>query len=124
MSLLLQKKGFTLVELLIAVFILSVSIAGVLLLFTQSILSTEYAWDKTTATNHAEGILEEMQLRETLSEVVNTDWIGWAEKQGFNILPQESVEIHFEDPAADPLDIQVTVKWIRKLRKSQVSLRT
>lgn len=118
------NKGFSLVELLLAVFILSVSIAGVLLLFSQSILSTEYAWDKTMATSHAEGILEEMQLRDTLTEVATADWAGWAVKQGFNTLPDEVITIFFADAVADPLDIQVTVNWIRKQRDSQVTLRT
>jgi prepilin-type N-terminal cleavage/methylation domain-containing protein len=117
-------KGFTLVELLLAVFILSVSIAGVLLLFTQSILSTEYAWDKTVATSHAEGVLEQMQLRETLSEIAVADWVGWAEQQGFNTLPNETIQIVFANAKADPLDIQVTVNWVRKQRNSQVTLRT
>ena len=118
------RKGFTLVELLLAVFILSVSIVGILLLFSQSIISTEYAWDKTLAVSQAEGILEEMQLKNTLSEVTNTDWVSWARNQGLSTLPGESFNIVFTDPAADPLDIQVTVHWVRKQRNSQVTLKT
>ena len=119
-----ENKGFTLVELLVAVFILSVSIVGTLLLFSQSILSTEYAWDKTIAVSHAEGVLEAMQLKNTLSEVTNTDWVSWARNQGLSTLPGESFNIAFTDPAADPLDIQVTVHWVRKQRNSQVTLKT
>lgn len=76
------------------------------------------------ATSHAEGILEEMQLRDTLTEVTTADWVGWAKKQGFNTLPDEVINISFTDAVADPLDIQVTVNWIRKQRDSQVTLRT
>ena len=124
MALLRKNKGFTLVELLLAVFILSTSIVGILLLFSQSIISTEYAWDKTIAVSHAEGILEEMQLKNTLTEVSNTDWVAWAAGQGFNTLPAESFAIAFLDPAADPLEIQVTVNWVRKQRKGQVTFKT
>jgi len=119
-----RNKGFTLVELLLAVFILSVGIVGVLLLFTQSILSTEYAWDKTVAVSHAENILEEMQLKNTLNEITNVDWASWAVNQGFNTLPSESFNITFTDPATDPLEIQVAVNWIRKQRNSQIALKT
>ena len=118
------NKGFTLVELLLAVFILSVSIVGVLLLFSQSMLSTEYAWDKTIAVSHAEGVLEAMQLKNNLTDITTADWPQWAENQGFNTLPEESLEVLFTNAAADPLAIQVTVYWVRKERKSQVVLTT
>ena len=124
MILLKQNKGFTLVELLLAVFILSVGIVGILLLFSQSILSTEYAWDKTVAVSHAEGVLEAMQLKDSLSEITLTDWKNWAENQGFNTLPGESLTVNFINPSVDPLEIQVTVNWIRKQRKGQVTLKT
>ena len=119
-----QSTGFTLVELLLAVFILSTSIVGILLLFSQSMLSTEYAWDKTVATSHAENILEEMQLKESLSEITNGDWNNWVRAQGLDTLPGESIDVLFANPAADPLDIQVTVNWVRKKRNAQVILRT
>jgi len=119
-----RNKGFTLVELLLAVFILSSSIVGILLLFSQSMISTEYAWDKTMAVSHAEGILEEMQLKKTLADITNTDWLGWAAHQGLSTLPGESLTISFIDPVADPLDIQVTVNWIHKQRGLQVTLKT
>jgi len=119
-----QNKGFTLIELLFAVFILSTSIVGVLLLFSQSLLSTEYAWDKTVAVSHAENILEEMQLKDTLSEIAHGDWTNWARAHGFDTLPQESIRVSFTDPAADPLDIEVAVNWVRKNRNAQVVLRT
>lgn len=119
-----ENKGFTLVELLLAVFILSTSIVGILLLFSQSILSTEYAWDKTIAISHVEATLEEMQLKDTLTEITTTNWADWAIHQGFDTLPEESLDVSFFDTAADPLDIKVTVSWVRKQRKGEVTFRT
>ena len=119
-----KNKGFTLVELLLAVFILSVGIVGIMAMFSQSILSTEYAWGKTIAVSHAEGVLEAMQLKDTLTEVTTTNWPQWAESQGFNTLPSESLEVVFADPNEDPLEIKVTVNWVHKQRKMQVTLTT
>ena len=42
-----RNKGFTLVELLIAVLILVVTIGGVLLLYVTSMISSQLAWDTT-----------------------------------------------------------------------------
>lgn len=120
----LQKNGFTLIEVLLAVFILSVGISAVLMLYTSSMLSAANAWDMTVATSNAEHMLEEMQARSSLADIVHTDWARWAEDHGLNTLPQEAFSIDFADPTSDPLNIQITVSWQRKLRTNQVILKT
>jgi prepilin-type N-terminal cleavage/methylation domain-containing protein len=119
-----RNKGFTLVELLLAVFILSVGIVGIMLLFSQSIISTEYAWGKTIAVSHAEQVLETMQLMDTLNEVTAMDWRLWADSQRLYSLPSESLAVSFANPSDDPLIIQVTINWVHKQRKMQVTLNT
>ena len=120
----LQNKGFTFIELLLAVFILSVGISAVLMLYTSSMLSAANAWDMTMATSNAEHMLEEMQARGSLADIVNTDWPQWAADHGLNTLPAEALSIAFADPASDPLNIQITVSWQRQLRTSQIILKT
>lgn len=120
----LRNKGFTFIELLLAVFILSVGISAVLMLYTSSMLSAANAWDMTVATANAEHMLEEMQTRNSLADIVNTDWTMWAGAHGLNTLPKESFSIDFADPAGDPLNVQITVRWQRKLRTNQVILKT
>ncbi len=118
------NKGFTFIEVLLAVFILSVGISAVLMLYTSSMLSAATAWDMTVATSNAEHMLEEMQARESLSDIVNTDWAHWAQDQGLNTLPKETFSVAFADPAGDPLNIQITVNWERKLKTNQIVLKT
>jgi len=119
-----KRHGFTLVELLLAVLILAGAVGGVLLLYTTSMVSSQLAWDTTVAVSHAEHILEEMQSRNTFEDIVSTDWKNWAASQRLNTLPGENVDIVFADKTADPLDIQVGVKWVRKSRQNNVVLRT
>jgi prepilin-type N-terminal cleavage/methylation domain-containing protein len=119
-----RKKGFTLVELLMAVFVLAVGIMGILLLYTNSMLSSEFAWDMTTATSHAEYILEEMQARESLNDIRSTNWGMWAQKQGLNTIPHETIAVDFPHVSGNPLDILVTVSWKRKLRTNHITLKT
>ena len=120
----LRNKGFTFIELLMAVFILSVGISAVLMLYTSSMLSAANAWDMTVATSNAEHILEEMQARDSLADIVNTDWALWAADHGLNTLPKEAFSIDFADPMSDPLNIQITVSWQRQLRTNQIILKT
>jgi len=124
MNRLLREKGLTLVELLMAVFILSVGIGGVLLLFFNAMVSSEYAWDMTVATSHAESILEEMQRRKILPEVRNADWNKWAQLEGLTTLPEEAVSVEFAEGPGDPLDIRVEISWERKARSNTIELTT
>ncbi len=124
-----REKGFTLVELLIAVFILSVAIGGVLLLYTTSMMSSQLAWDISVATSHAEYVLEEAQTHDSIDEITRFNWKGWTDVQGLNTLPSETIDIAFSDLSRDEvtsplLDMQVTVNWVRKSREHDVTLRT
>jgi len=119
-----RHKGFTFVELLIAVLILSIAIGGVLLLYVTSMMSSQLAWDTTVATSHAESILEEAQTLESIDKIKNFNWKGWAEVQGLNTLPGENIDVAFSSPGNNLLGIQVTVNWATKARRQEVVLRT
>ena len=118
------NKGFTFVELLMAVFILSVTIGGVLLLYVTSMMSSQFAWDNTVATSHAEYVLEEMQTHSSIDEVLRFNWKGWTEGQGLNTLPGENIDIVFSRLSDNLLGIQVTVGWTTKSRKHDIILKT
>lgn len=118
------NKGFTLVELLIAVFVLSVTIGGVLVLYVTSMMSSQLAWDMTTATSHAEHVLEEAQTHHSMDDVLSHDWKNWAEVQGLNTLPNEAIDISFSNLTDHLVDMQVTVNWARKSREHDVTLKT
>jgi len=119
-----KTSGITLVELMLTVFILSVGIGGVLLLLVNSMISTDYAWDVTLAVSHAESVLEEMQLQESLDDITSINWQEWVEFQEFSTLDNEQFEIVFKDVEEDPLDISVKVYWDSKERNNNIQLST
>ncbi len=119
-----RNKGFTFVELLIAVLILSITIGGVLLLYVTSMISSQLAWDTTVATSHAEYVLEEAQRSDSIGSILVMNWEGWADAQGLNTLPDETIDIIFAEPGSNLLDMEVTVNWTRKMREHGVTLVT
>ena len=117
-------RGFTLVELLLAVMILAGAIAGALLLFTSSMISSDQAWDTTIATSHGEHILEAMQALDSLEAIVAMNWQDWIARQKLNTLPEEAIDIIFSDPDSNLLGIRINVHWTRKSRANQIVLQT
>ncbi len=118
------ERGFTLVELMVSGYILLVGICGTLLLFVNFMKTTASSWETTIAVSHAEYILEEMQKAPTLFEVMGRDWDEWAQARQLKTLPSEKVQTVYADPAADPLDIRVSVSWAGRGGNSNVALQT
>jgi type II secretory pathway pseudopilin PulG len=119
-----KNKSFTLIEVLVAAFVLLIGICSLLSLFVYSMASAESGWDRTLATTHAESILEGMQKMATLGEIVVTDWEQWAHDHNLKVLPDERFKVTFLDPNKDPLSIQVRVQWERKQRTKYILLET
>lgn len=119
-----NSKGFTFIEILITIVILSGVIAGTLLLLSASMLSSQYAWDTTIATSHAEYILEEMQVRDSLGILILTDWDDWLKNEGMEYLPEEKISVKFGNKQPNLLDVNVTISWVRNKRISETNLLT
>ena len=119
-----NNMGLTFVELMITVMLLSGAIAGTLLLLSTSMLSSQYAWDATVATSHAEHVFEEMQSRHTLAEIVHDDWSMWFDGQPLDFLPNEKISLLFVDENSDPLEIRLRIQWVRNQRDNNVELVT
>ena len=117
-------NGLSLAELLISVFVLSIGILSVLLFYTNTITSVQYARDMTLATTHGEYLLEEIQTRSSLANITDTNWVAWGGEAGLNTLPNESIDVTFADTTADPLEVTTTINWVRNERESNISLTT
>lgn len=119
-----HNSGFTLAELLLAIYILLIGVLTIVIFLTTTTKATEYAGDLTAATIHAERIFEEMRTRTTLAEITATNWAQWAQDQNLLTLPSESVSVSIADAGADPLVIHTTVSWVRRLKQNNVVLST
>ncbi|MDP8211845.1 MAG: prepilin-type N-terminal cleavage/methylation domain-containing protein [Candidatus Zapsychrus exili] len=124
----LSKGGFTLVEVMVSLFIVVVGIIGSMAFFVSAIAATKTARDTTLATTHAEYILEDMQTKEGLQEIVDTDWVVfWDSLVEGNIvesLDSETVSVIYKDIDADPLNVIVLVNWETSLRDCSTSIMT
>lgn len=119
-----KNNGLTLVEVLMAVFVLGVGILSTLLFFSQSMIVTDLAGDITVASSHAEYLMEEMKSRKSLLNITGTNWDDWAKAQGLKTLPEETYNVTFDNESDDPLDVEAVVSWKRNSRMNQVSLVT
>ena len=120
-----RKSGFTLAELLVAIAVLAFGVTGTLLFFTNAMAAREYAEDLAVASTHTEMVLEEAITESTLANITAKDWAAWAVSEGLNTLPSESCSVTYPaGTSADPLEIQVTVSWVKKGRTNSASLTT
>ncbi len=122
------KKGFTLLELLIAAAILTGTVLGFLMFFYASLLLMETNRNTIVAINDAKAILE--QIRETdpfnASNVSAaypelTDLIALVGAQKLN---NETIYVDYPGAVTDPLRIIVTVSWSEKTLSRSISLTT
>jgi len=92
-----NKKGITLVEILLSTLILVGGIASALLYFTTAMTATRLARETTIATTHAEYILEEMATRATLPQIGDPEnnnfptWQNWLTAENLISLPNETI---------------------------------
>ncbi len=117
-----SRKGFTLVELVVAFLILVIGVTAILELVSQSALNARYAKDKTTAT-----VLAQQKLEELLSESELTT--GEVEGDFGDAYPQfrwraqiNEVSNAGLETGTNLLHITVTVEWMDRgqLRSVQV----
>ena len=118
------SHGLTLVELLIAVFVLTVGISGILLFFVQSMASSQQAWEYSQAAMHADYILEDIQARPSISEIMSVNWTSWAQEENLNSLSEEQVAVEFPQAKADWLEILVNITWKHKDRPQNFEVKT
>ena len=144
---LMNKKGFTLVELLIAAAIFAFAMSGILLMFTNCTFLDQANRNKSIATIHAEFVMEDImeymrnndldslqtQIEEELAWNWDTNTIGnrlGCNPPGCNppyvypcVLNSESITtICVHD--SKPLDITVTVSWKDKTKTRSLKLKT
>ena len=120
------KKGFTLVELLLAAAILAFVLSGMLLLFTNCFVLNGTSRNLSIATSHANYIMEEIRANGFTglgAKITSNNGTpaGWdfnaAQLQAspYNLVPlaNESIatSILSGSPGDDPLEVSVAVNW-------------
>lgn len=107
------QRGFTLIEVVVSTFILTVGILALLGTFLSGLALVESSRGTSTAAADARAVFEEMRRLSgnSLTQVTGRNWTVWSTQAGLSGLPNESVAVTYRNPAADPLEATVTVSW-------------
>lgn len=116
-----NKQGFTLAELMIAAFILTFTLSGLLLLFTNCMLLNDASRNLSVATSHGEYVMEQISstaftgLETRITDGGTNGWdLGSANLQAgpynFATLPNETLSTSIFQ-SGNPLGVAVLVSW-------------
>ena len=107
----LSKKGFSLIELMVAVAILAIAVLGIFLAFSSAWMGMAEGRDITVATNYARGEMEAIKNKpfETLSTEETTNYEG-----KFSISTSITNEIIDGEARTDLKRVTTTVSWERR----------
>lgn len=111
----LNRKGFTLPELLVTAFIMAFSLSAILTTYINTVMLNESCRNMTTAISHAEFVLENLRNTSFASIPTNITSGVWnwnsaaVTAQGLKALNSEVVTTSYQ--GSNPIDILVTVSW-------------
>ena len=126
-----MRKGFTLIEVLLTAAFLVFTISAILMLFANCIFLNASKRALTTATSHAQRVMEE--IRDANFSAIETninngywDWdISTIEGKGLVALPGEAIDTNKIGSGSDLLNVVVRVRWEgRGQRDKEVFLET
>ena len=122
------ERGFTLLEVLVAIMILAVSLGAILQQFALATRAGSASSDTTRATILAREKIEDLKLRRDLSETVEQgsfddgfEWETRVEFYGYEEFEDREI---FEDMEYETYLLSATVSWRIGSRSKQVALET
>ncbi|MBI3312494.1 MAG: prepilin-type N-terminal cleavage/methylation domain-containing protein [Candidatus Omnitrophica bacterium] len=113
-----ERKGFTLIEVVVSTFVLAVGILSLLGTFLSGLILVESSRNRSVAAADARAVFEEMRRLSgtSLAQVTAQNWSTWGRNAGLTALPNEQITVAFRNPAADPVEATVTVRWQERNR--------
>ena len=114
----MRKEGFTLIEVVVSTFVLAVGILALLGTFLSGLILVESSRNGSVAAADARAVFEEMRRLSggSLAQVTAQNWSAWSRNAGLTTLPNEQITVGFRNPAADPVEATVTVRWQERNR--------
>lgn len=118
-----RRCGFTLMEVVIATFIVAVGVVALVSAFLSGLILIESSRGMAQAASDARSVFEEMRRLSAggTQPIITRDWTSWSRSSGLTGLSSESVTVSFRNPADDPLEAKVTVNWSERNRNRSTS---
>lgn len=123
-----NEKGFTLIEVMIAAAVMTISLFGLLSVSTLMAQHAQENFERSVAVQDAHTVIERMrnaaQSGSFPSNVISS-YPNNGTVTGFSNLTNETVTVSYVNTAVSPLDATVTVSWnLRGVRATTEPLRT
>lgn len=110
-----RPAGFTLIELMIALVVLTLVIAGYVGANVAAQRNAEEMHERTIAIQNANQVIEQMRTLSNTkpfpASVVNV-YPDQGHPEGFNDLPNEIITVSYTDTTENPLKVTITVGWL------------
>lgn len=118
----LSPRGFTLLEILVALVILGTSVVIVLQLFSSGLRSIHASEDLALASLTAEAKMQEILEDPALEEKTSTDVSETGYR--FDVVVTEALKERTENLAIRMLQVDLTVRWMTGSRERSLTLRS
>ena len=124
-----SKKGFTLIEVMVAIGIFAIAVFGTLALIGQSISFGKHTHNQTIAANEAKRVLENVRRVADASGLATVASNNFNETLNSSLLQSGTVTVtdlsgNSLVSNADPLPVRVTVSWTQKGQATTYKLDT
>ncbi len=124
----IQSRGFTIVEVIIALFVAALVISGYVGANLIIQKNSQEAFERTVAVQDAYRVIEQMRTASQTGSFPTNVTTAFPQNglvTGFTSLPEEQVLVHYDNPTDDLLYVLITVSWESNTEKTlTASLRT
>ena len=119
----MNRKGFTLLEVLVAISILGIAIAVVLQLFSANLRAISLSGDYVTAATRADAKLKEiLNGDEKLSEKATSETTD--DGYRIDVSVTEVLKERTETLPVKLLELELTMRWVRGTKERSLTMRT
>jgi len=119
-----NQRGFTLMEILVAVMILAISVVVILQLFSGGLKSSRLSGDYTLAIFHAREKMDEILLQDEMTDEVLEGEFDDGYEWRVNVKYIEPDEEDKRSPVVDSFNIDVNINWFYGNKKKDFKVST
>lgn len=118
------QRGFTLIEILVAVMILAISVVVILQLFSGGLKASRLSGDYTRAIFHAREKMDEILLQDQMTNAVLEGEFDDGYQWSVDIQYIEPDEADKSSPVVDSFNIDVNINWFYGNQKKNFKIST
>ena len=112
-----HREGFTLVELVVAMSIFTVVLGATAQALISYYAALDFQNQRNTAIRNCTTVISQMrEVRDdnvdNFPDAITTEWPDGAMIDGAGTLPQETIDVDYVNPNANPIEVTVRSQWV------------